>query len=262
MNPLQDLSADLIFELAVLSDLTAFIPGASGFGMLAAPLVLGAVLWAGHRRLPEGARLNGAGQVMLTAIGLAGAGLVAGFFSGSSGLMGWMWPEAAHHTGALLMTLCGVTMLAGGFLRLCGERGWLVQLTAGALLTGAGALGLKGLEVMAFSHNDYALASVVVPMNRAAMGIAGLYLAGALLVALKMPRRLAPFSAVLTVLGLVVLVSGWSLEYAAGSSGRSLQRITLTDAPELIDQESVSEERTWPNYYGRSLATIDVTLVE
>ena len=256
MHPHHDLSATLLLQLGLRAEsLIGSAPDTARWGMLAAPLIFGAVLWMGLRRVPAGARLNSAGQVMLTTLGLASAGVVAGFFSGWAGLQGWMSPETAPRSGALLMVLSGVTMLAGGFLRLRGERGWMVQLTAGALLAGAAALGLKGLEVMAFSRNDYALASVVVPMNRVAMGVAGLYFLGAMLVALKMPRRLAPISAMLALLGLVALVSGWP--QAHRSSPLTEHCSMLSQAPELRAPEGAAPERTWPEYDHRSRSVID-----
>lgn len=261
MSAAQDLSATILLALGRLSEpIVGVTPDTERWGMLAAPLLLGAILWAGLRLVPRGARLNGAGQVMLTTIGLAGAGLVAGFFSGWAGLQGWQQPGLAHHSGTLLMVLSGITMLAGGFLRLRGDRDWMVQLTAGALLAGAGALGLKALEVMAFSRNDYALASVVVPMNRVAMGVAVLYLLGALLVALKMPRQMAPISAVLTLLGLVALVTGWPQVSLSGTPVPAPGM--LTDAPELLTREEILQERTWPKYDRHPLTVIDVTYAE
>ena len=259
MHAHHDLSATLLLELGLRAEsLLGSTPDTTRWGMLAAPLIFGTVLWAGLRQVPEGARLNTAGQVMLTTLGLASAGVVAGFFSGWDGLQGWLSPETALHSGALLMVLSGVTMLAGGFLRLRRERCWMVQLTAGALLAGAGALGLKGLEVVAFSRNDYALASVVVPMNRVAMGIAGLYLLGALLVALKMPRRLAPISALLALLGLIALVCSWpQVDRSLSLTGH---RRMLRDPPQLRASGDYGSARTWPEYDRHPRPVIDAAV--
>jgi hypothetical protein len=227
------------------------LPDLSALSLLGAPLVLLGVLWLGCALVPRGARLNPAGQVMLTAIALGLSGRLALGLSGLPEIT--MLSDWTRPTAMLLMVLCGSTMLAGGFLRLRGDRGWLVQLVAGALLAGAGAAGLKGLEVMAFAHNDFALASVSAPMSRVAMGIAGLYLLGALLVATRMPRRLAPLSAVLAVLGLVAWIS---------SRGVTVSANDLTWEPVLLEQPEPGTERAWPIYHAHVLTVIDVTLAE
>ena len=90
-NALVSIGSDLFEVLAELSlnDQNSFDEGPSAirWGMLAAPLILLLVRRVGARLVPDGKQLNGAGQVMLTGVALAIAGLVAVSFAGNMGCM-------------------------------------------------------------------------------------------------------------------------------------------------------------------------------
>jgi len=191
-------------------------------GMIGAPLVLLAVLWAGRACLPEGTQLNAAGWVMLTGTGLLLSLAAAVIFAGPAGLHGWNAPPGARQSARLLGVMGGTAALAGGILWRGGPREPLVRLSAGGVLAGAGALVLKCIEVVTVIDPDHAAASLAAPLGQVAMWIAGIYLLGALVVALTLPRRAAPLSAVLLLLALLALVSGWSPPSPDGSSGRGL----------------------------------------
>ena len=197
------------------------------------------------RQVPTGSAPNAAGWLLLGLLGLLTGGLTAGFIGGWESVVGWMQASTALHTTMLLAILSGLTFTTAAMLMRVGRQEPLVHRAMVALVMLSGTLGAKSMETYAFFRNDYALASATSSVSTVTLGIAVLYLLGALLVALRMPRRAAPLGVVLCMMGLVAVMVGGSM---VGSQSCWMPLPRMADAPVQLSEGFIGSHRVWPRY--------------